>query len=66
LADRTLVQDLAAKVAAIANDCFDRPAAERLRQLGAELEQLLAALPQPDQLAGLPSDQIETDSKSAQ
>ena len=60
------MQELAAKVTAIANDCFDRPAAERLRQLGAELEQLLAALPAPDQLAGLPADQIEPDSKSAQ
>ena len=34
MADRTLVQELAAKVTAIANDCFDRPAAERLRQFG--------------------------------
>jgi hypothetical protein len=56
LADHSLLQDLAAKVSAIANDCFDRPAAERLRQLGAELEQLLAGVPVPDQ--------VETDTKS--
>jgi hypothetical protein len=58
LADRSLLQDLAAKVSAIANDCFDRPAAERLRQLGAELEELLAGLPVPDQ--------AETDTKPVQ
>jgi hypothetical protein len=42
---QNVLAEIAAKVADIANDCFDRPAAAKLRELYAELEKLVASQP---------------------
>jgi hypothetical protein len=46
--DHKMLADIAAKIAEIANDCFDRPAATRLRELYADLERKLATPCVPD------------------
>jgi hypothetical protein len=43
--EQNVLAEIAAKVADIANDCFDRPAAAKLRELYAELEKLVAGQP---------------------
>jgi hypothetical protein len=43
--EQNVLAEIAAKVADIANDCFDRPAAAKLRELYAELEKLVASQP---------------------
>jgi hypothetical protein len=58
MADHHVLADIAAKIAEIAGDCFDRPAATRLRELHAHLEQMLALPPVAD--AGQASDDQTT------
>ena len=40
VSNRELLLKVAAKVAAIADDCFDRPAAQKLRELSRELKDM--------------------------
>jgi hypothetical protein len=45
MTEHHVLAEIAAKIAEIANDCFDRPTATRLRDLHAHMEQMLAAAP---------------------
>jgi hypothetical protein len=46
--ERKILAEVAAKIADIANDCFDRPAADRLRDLYADLEKIMTGWPAPE------------------